>query len=352
MTISEIIYNYVKFIPDKYEEEILDEIQSDNEYLSLEEIKNDTNFIEEIKIKLLNEISKSAQKKITHLDTVFIFENGNFGNSLIALNNIIFYCEILGCKNIILNKYNEKGHWHIKNSIFSNQTNLTILVGESVNCDADNTICNYLGNYFYYPMVVRVEIKIDFVKNEILKNLPKIDIQPKDLFIHIRSGDAFINSIPSQYGQPPLCFYEKIIKSFHYNKIYIISQDKNNIIVDELIKKYPNIIYNQNPLDKDIAYLSYAYNIVASISSFIIMIVKLNDNLKNLWEYDIYRIKEKFCHLHHHIFKFPIKYNIYTMMPSEKYIREMFYWKKSESQLKLMVEDNCPNNFNITMPNL
>ena len=351
-TISEIINEYVELIPDKFEEEIFDEIKIDNYYLSLEEIKNDTKYIEEIKIKLLNEISKRAEKKITRLDTVFIIENGNFGTSLIALNNIIFYCEILGCKNIILNKYNEKGHWHIKNTIFSNKTNLTIMVGEPVDCDADNTVCSYLGNFFYFPMVVRVEIKINLIKNEILKNLPKVNFEKNDLFIHIKSGDFSNNYISSQYGQPPLCFYENIITNFYFNNIYLISKDKKNIIIDNLIKRYPSIKYSQNPLDKDIAYLASAYNIVTSISSFVIMIMKLNDNLKNVWEYDIYKIKEKFCHLHHHIFTFPIKYNIYTMKPSENYISEMFHWEKSESQLELMLEDNCTNNFNITKINL
>ena len=279
-------------------------------------------------------------------------ENGSFGNSLIALNNIIFYCELLGCKKIILNKYNPKENWHIKNTIFSNKTNLTITVGEPIDCYSDNVVCNLLGNYFYFPMVVRVEIRIDFIKNEILNNLPKVNIDPDDLYIHIRSGDIFSNYIVKSYGQPPLCFYEKIIKNFKFKKIYIIAQDKYNIIIDELIKRHTNIIYNQNELDVDIAHLAYAFNIVASISSFLITIIKLNDNIKNLWEYDFNRISEKVCHLHHHIFKSPIKYNIYTMMPSQKYKKEMFSWEKTESQLKLMIEEICPYEFEITKPNL
>ena len=52
------------------------------------------------------------------MDTVFVTENGSFGNSVIALNNIIFYCELLGYKKIILNKHNPKENWHIKNTIF------------------------------------------------------------------------------------------------------------------------------------------------------------------------------------------------------------------------------------------
>ena len=67
---------------------------------------------------------------------------------------------------------------------FSNKTNLTITVGDPVDCDSDNVVCNLLGNYFF-PMVVKVEIRIDLIKNEILNNLPKVNIDPDDLYIHI-----------------------------------------------------------------------------------------------------------------------------------------------------------------------
>ena len=96
--ISDLLYNYSYYLPDKYEEEKIDEIKKVNEYLSLEELRDDQSFIGEVKAKLLQEISKQAHKSITHLDTVFIKENGNFGNSLISLNNIIFYCEIWDVK--------------------------------------------------------------------------------------------------------------------------------------------------------------------------------------------------------------------------------------------------------------
>ena len=267
------------------------------------------------------------------------------------MNNIIFYCEILGCKEIILNRNISRSHWHFKNTIFSKKTNLTIRIGDNVDCSANNTVCN-LSRIYISPVVVRTKIRIDVIKNEIINNLPKIKTDPHDLYIHIRSGKIFGNSfIHSSYGQPPLCFYEKIINDYNFNKIYIIAQNKANIIINKLIYKYQNIIYKKNLLDEDIASLVYAYNIVGSISSFFVMNIKLNDNLKNVWEYDLYRLKEKFLHLHYHFFKFPNKFNIYTMMPSENYRKEMYYWEKSESQIKLMLEEKCPNNFIITMQN-
>ena len=43
----------------------------------------------------------------------------------------------------------------------------------------------------YFQKVFRPEIRIDFLKNEIKKNLPKLMIDERDLYIHIRSGDIF-----------------------------------------------------------------------------------------------------------------------------------------------------------------
>ena len=52
-------------------------------------------------LKLLSRISK---KTITSLDNVYLGYYYKLGNSLIALNKVIYYCEILQCKRIFLKK--------------------------------------------------------------------------------------------------------------------------------------------------------------------------------------------------------------------------------------------------------
>ena len=350
ISISNLLNYYSYYLPDKFEKEKIKEIKTANQLLSLEELPKDPKLLIKIKEKLLNKLSSYLNKNVTSLDVIFVIENGRFGNSLIALNNIIFYCELLGCKKIILN---ENKYWHIKKEIISPKTNLTIKIGKLIDNKDENIMIYNFGifNFFFIPQIIRTQIRIDLVKNEILNNLPKVNINKNSLYIHIRSGDIFSSSIASNYGQPPLCFYEKIIKNFNFKKIFIISKDKYNQNINELINKYNNIIYTKNSLDIDIAYLVNAKNIVASISSFLIMCIKLNDNLKYLWEYDFTRLSIKVIHLHHHIYKYPIKYKTYTMMPSKKYIEEMFYWEKTVEQVKLMIEEICPYDFTITFPN-
>jgi hypothetical protein len=115
--------------------------------------------------------------------------------------------------------------------------------------------------------------------------------------------------------------------------------------------KIHGIINIKNKLDYDIALLCNAYNIVLSVSSFAISSIKLNYNLKKIWEYDIMRLSEKFLFLHHHIFNFKISYNIYTMKPSDTYASKMFSWTKSKEQIYLMLTDRCPYDFVETIPN-
>ena len=64
-----------------------------------------------------------------------------------------------------------------------------------------------------------------------------------------------------------------------------------------------------------------------------------------------HRLTEKFVLLHHHIYKFDIKYKIYSMKPSERYRSKMFNWVYSSKQRGLMLNDICPYDFTVINQN-
>ena len=64
------------------------------------------------------------------------------------------------------------------------------------------------------------------LKDEIKRNLPKLNINKNDLYIYIRAGDLFSPNIYNGYIPYPYCFYEKVITNFKFNDIYIISIGK------------------------------------------------------------------------------------------------------------------------------
>ena len=196
---------------------------------------------------------------------------------------------------------------------------------------------------FYSFFYIKPEIRINLIRNEILRNLQIINVNKEDLYIHIRSGDIFFYA-HSPYAQPPFCFYKAILNKHKYKNVYLIAQDKNNPIIDKILHEYTSVIYKQNSIKKDISYLIYAYNIVASISSFLISIIPLNYNLKTLFDYNIYKLSEKILVYHYDLYQFPHNNFInYRMEPSPNYNKTMFFWKNNKKQIKLMIKEKCNN---------
>ena len=140
---------------------------------------------------------------------------------MILLNNLLYYCEILKIKNIYLNS---KRKWPITRNFTSNKINITLIESSIIDLSQKN-IFKFDKKLLYFQKVFKSEIRIDFLKNEIKKNLPKINVNKNDLYIHIRSGDIFNYNAGRNinYAQPPLCFYENLLNKFKFKKI------KNNL---------------------------------------------------------------------------------------------------------------------------
>ena len=253
---------------------------------------NDSLILKE-KDDFLSQIREQFKKNISSIEILYLIGKIRFGNLLISLNNVIFMCEIVGCKKIFL----EGDEFLIKNKIFHPKYNMSIEPIYSRENLPNNTLIMDAAYFYYYRKHLKPENDFYVFKAEILNNLPKIETNSNDLYIHIRSGDVFENPPKIGYSQPPLCFYQKILREFKFRKIYIISEDKKNPIINFLLREFDNIIYNKNNLYLDISYLANAYNIVSSKSSFIITLIKINDKLRFLWEFDLYRLSERFLHL-------------------------------------------------------
>ena len=311
-------------------------------------IENSNNRNGELRKLMFDILSKSSQQNISSLDNVYIGYYYKLGNSLIALNKVIFYCEILQCKKIFLPKYYSP---FIKNKIYDKKYGLTIEIIKDSN-KKDLTSLFHWPHPYYITLKILPENRFDVFKEEILNNLPKFSININDLYIHIRNGDVYKNPILGEYyAQPPLCFYEKVIESKKFDKVYIIAENDDYPIIHKLINEYNHVIYKKGSLKEDVSKLVYAYNIIGSISSFLTCLIKLNDNLKYFWEFDIYHKREKFYHLHYSISNFTRKYTTYIMPPSQIYKKTMYFWKRSEEQLNLMINDTCPNDFIIIKSN-
>ena len=290
--------------------------------------------------------SQIEEKNLTSFETLY-GGNGNMGNALFIMNNLINICENIKCKNVIIP---ETLGDIIKNKIKINSTKykeneITILppsYKQKMNITLN--IDGYLIFKYRYKDK-KHKLFLDTVKDEVLNNLPKYKANPDDLYINIRSGDVFVNIIHGSYSQPPLCFYQKIIQENKYQNIYLISNGKENPLVDILLKLYPNIKYMHGTPIEDMSVLVNVYNLVLPISSFPYAAIRFNDNLKNLFIYDI-MVESELINWYAEDYYFQnMKFNIYKMKPSSNYENIMKgKWKKSKIQLDLMINEECINN--------
>jgi hypothetical protein len=307
---------------------------------NLNEKKNKYKIIKDNIIKKLKEKTKNVINNSNSIK-IFLSSYCRFGNCIIYLNNYITICEIIGCKTILLDK---DIFWFIKNNIVI-KNNILIEVGNRKRFD------KYLNGQIFFDNEFRIsrEINIIYLRNEIIRNLPKLILSNKDLYIHIRSGDLFQSKdISNEHIQPPLCFYKNILYYFKFNKNYIISSDKGNPVINKLINYCPDIIFTKNNLQYDISVLLNAYNLVSSVSSFFTASLQLNYNIKNLWEYNSNDMRFKNIVFHYDLFKYPNKnFIIYRMEPSKLYKKILYYWENNRRQNKLMIKEKCYNNFAI-----
>ena len=307
-------------------------------YLTLKDKPKNENsiLIKKEKNNLLYWISKRLGKNINNVKSIFIGAKLNFGNQLKIINNAIFFCEIIGCKHLILDS---KPNWFIRNTIIDKKYKLMIEVGQKEKYIKKNIFFDFSKFMYSYLKYIKPEFKVNLLKKEILRNFPKIQTNKKELYIYIRSGDIFIKP-HYLYAQPPLCFYQKIIKDNKYTKILLISKDKNNPVIKYLLNNNSNIIYNQNSIKLDIAYLLYAYNLVGGFSTIIYTIIRFNDNLKYFWEYNV-----NIPSVHYTYYKLENRFTIYNMKPSNNYKKKMKFFFGNKEQLNLMITEKCLNNF-------
>ena len=214
-----ILYSYFIIVYDMHNGKIINV----DKFFNLKDIPSNPNdpLILKEKDSLLNILSINSGHEIKSVNTLFIKAKNRFGNQLIVIGKALFYCGILKCKRIILDKYN----WFIQKTIYYEKYNLTISKVKDALFKRKNIIYDISSNLLFYYSYIKPEIRIDILKTEIFKNLPKIETKSNELYIHIRSGDIFhkSNNHNKFYSQPPLCFYEEIIHNFSFNNIFIMS---------------------------------------------------------------------------------------------------------------------------------
>ena len=316
--------------------------------------RNETESSNEYKNKfkhyILKEYSSLFNKTYKKINVIIFNKNMNLGNAIFVINNLIYFCEILGCNKIYL----YKGYWFVKKPIYDKELNITISP-LTINIWDNQTSVYYSPNFKFFDIVKLfidnfIPVRTYILKNEFFSNIKLIETKLEDLYINIRSGkDIFNNNshVPGTYIQPPLCFYQTIISMFNFNNIYIISNGRENPVINYLLKSYNNIKYFHGSVKEDVAIILSAKNLVLPCSSFSVELIKLSDNLKNLFEFNlISKIDKNFWHFYDRHLK-PLKFNRFIMNPTKEYIEIMKPWRYSKEQVSQMINEKCYKKFKI-----
>ena len=134
---------------------------------------------------------------------------------------------------------------------------------------------------------------------------------------------------------------------FNFSNIYIISNGKENPVVNELLKSYNNIKYFHGTIEEDAGIILSAKNLVLPCSSFTAELVKLSDNIQNLFEFNIMNPNDsKSWHYQDRHLR-PLKFNRIIMNPTKEYIQIMKPWKKKPKQYSQMINEKCNKKFKI-----
>lgn len=112
------------------------------------------------------------------------------------------------------------------------------------------------------------------------------------LFIHLRSGDIFKKTPPHRdYGQPPLAFYTKIIRSQPWGKVHLVFEDQFNPVIPALqhFLSESGIPYETHSGDihHDIEVLLRAKNLVIARGTFIYPILCISKYIDQVFYFEV-----------------------------------------------------------------
>jgi hypothetical protein len=195
------------------------------------------------------------------------------GNMIIAIKNAIHIALFYNYNNVILHKHP-----------FFNETK--IIINENENKISKNIYDQY--NFFNKERIKDIDMSL-FDKNkrktlEIIRKIFKLKNIKKynsnEICIHIRGRDLFNSNPHPGYVTPPLDYYVKILNNKKYKNIYLVSEDKKNPTVNELMKLYPNIKFKIQSLEEDIKLILGHENIVFSFGTFLKSLLLLSKNIK------------------------------------------------------------------------
>lgn len=276
--------------------------------------------------------AKNIKNGLLIQPSIYIKKYGRLGNNILQLSNTIYLAEVMNVSTI----YIEKNYCYIKEPFITSKGIRIIPTDKKLNE-------SYVLGEFGYNMYVEdycPENRVYEFAGETLKNLPQVKTEDDSLYIHIRSGDAFVRHCP-YLGQPPACFYEGIIEKWGFKNVYILCENTKNPVIPYLVKRYDAKLLIID-LKETVSIILDAKNLVVSFGTFIPSVLKLTpeDPKKRIFRYG-----DKFYFARIFWKKF------YFTDVSDNYYNALLNinWKNTPEQREMMFNETCGDEWKISM---
>ena len=259
---------------------------------------------------------------------------GRLGNNIIQVSNAVYLAELMNVSTI----YVDPGFCRINNNVEIKEKNITIIPTKNI---PSNT---HLMDYNIFQFDIDNHNPDDRVltfASEVLKGIPHVNTSDDELYIHIRSGDIFSHNPCPYYGQPPLCFYESIIKKWGFKKIFILTDSAGNPVIEPLRVKYGAKMMMID-LETTIGYILSARNLVVSFGTFVPALLRLipDDPSKR-----IFRYSNRFWYCT------DIWKKMVYLEPSKNYVDKILSvnWANTKEQREMMINEKCDDDWKISL---
>lgn len=113
----------------------------------------------------------------------------------------------------------------------------------------------------------------------------------ENLVIHLRGGDVFKKNPHREYGQPPLCFYVKILEEFNWSGVTIVHQDNQNPVLKPLLARIKrmgvSLHVQSSSLEEDVGLILRAHSVASSRGTFIPAITGLSSSIQKVFLFGV-----------------------------------------------------------------
>lgn len=88
------------------------------------------------------------------------------------------------------------------------------------------------------------------------------------LVIHMRGGDIFSQRPHGAYVQPPLAYYETIIRNGEFKNILVVSEDQRNPCVRAVLERHKDARFQSGTVEQDLATICNSTHLAMGFGTF------------------------------------------------------------------------------------